>query len=32
MRLSQQGLKTRSNEITRRFYDQDEWEKFLSQP
>jgi hypothetical protein len=32
MRLSQQGQKTHSNEITRRFYDQDEWEKFLSQP
>jgi len=32
MRLSQQGQMTRSNEITRRFYDQDEWEKFLSQP
>ena len=32
LRLSQQGLKTRSNEITRRFYDPDEWENFLSRP
>jgi hypothetical protein len=32
LRLSQQGLKTRSNEITRRFYDPEEWEEFLSQP
>jgi len=32
LRLSQQGMKTRSNEITRRFYDLDEWKNFLSQP
>jgi len=32
MRLSQQGQKTRSNEITRRFYDLKEWEEFLSRP
>jgi hypothetical protein len=31
MRLSQEGLKTRSNEITRRFYDEQEWEAYLAQ-
>jgi hypothetical protein len=31
MRLAQAGLKTRSNEITRRFYDPGAWEKFITQ-
>jgi hypothetical protein len=31
MRLWQSGEKTRSNELTRRFYDPDEWERFLSE-
>ncbi len=30
LRLSQQGQFTRSNEITRRFHDQKEWETFLA--
>lgn len=32
MRLSQEGLKTHSNEITRRFYNEQEWEEFLAEP
>ncbi len=32
MRLSQQGQRTRSNEITRRFHDPREWEEFLARP
>jgi len=31
MRLWQSGVETRSNELTRRFHDADEWEAFLSQ-
>ena len=30
MRLGQAGLKTRSNQITQRFYDAEEWEDFLA--
>lgn len=32
LRLSQEGQRTRSNEITQRFYTEQEWEKFLAQP
>ncbi len=31
MQLGQAGLKTHSNEITRRFYRQQEWETYLAQ-
>jgi len=31
MRLWQSGVETRSNELTRRFHNADEWEAFLSQ-
>ena len=32
MHLWQAGTRTRSNAITQRFYNLEEWEKFLSQP
>ena len=32
MRLTQEGQKTRSNEITKRFYDEQAWEAYLAQP
>jgi len=32
MRLGQSGAQTRSNELTRRFHDPEEWERFLSEP
>jgi hypothetical protein len=32
MRLWQSGTQTRSNEMTLRFHDSDEWERFLAEP
>jgi len=32
MRLGQSGAQTRSNDLTRRFHDPAEWERFLSEP
>jgi hypothetical protein len=32
MRLSQEGFRTNSNQITQRFYDEQQWEEYLAQP